>query len=198
MALSGARVKIPHRVRSVSGSVVRRSSLRVYVGGLFDVAVYPTRDAPSSENVEQPLLSLQDGSFPGYVAPGRYTVSIDGGPQLVWDAVYYGIDWRNPTFQNGWTNYGAGYANVQYGQDPYGVVHIRGIAKSGTLGSTIFTLPVGWRPEAAAAGPAQFPSATGVGPANITISNTGAVVAPSTAGSNALLPLGGINYPADA
>lgn len=198
MALTSARVKIPHRVRAVSGSVVRRSSLRVYVDGVTDAVVYPTRDTPSGEDIAQPLLSLQDGTFPGYVAPGRYTVAIDGGPQLVWDAVYYGIDWRTPTFLNGWTNFGSGYASVQYGKDHFGVVHIRGVAKSGTLGSTIFTLPAGWRPAAASTGRASFPTVTLVGAANIQIDNTGAVIAPTPASTNAFLPLAGINFPADA
>lgn len=53
-------------------------------------------------------------------------------------------EWRNVTFQNGWTNFGAPYANVQFRRIG-DIVHLRGAA-SGTLNVVAFTLPVGFQP----------------------------------------------------
>lgn len=56
--------------------------------------------------------------------------------------------WTDVTFQNGWTNFGGDYNNVQYRKDPLGFVHLRGIAKAGTLtdATVMFELPSGYRP----------------------------------------------------
>lgn len=45
-------------------------------------------------------------------------------------------------------NDGEGYAKASYKKE-YGVVHIKGLVKSGTIGSPIFNLPVGYRPKEA-------------------------------------------------
>lgn len=51
-----------------------------------------------------------------------------------------------PAFENGWTNYGSGWQTVAFRKDSIGRVFLKGLAKDGTSGSTIFTLPVGYRP----------------------------------------------------
>lgn len=50
--------------------------------------------------------------------------------------------------QNGWINYGAGYAQASYWKDKCGIVHLSGLIKSGatTAETVIFTLPEGYRP----------------------------------------------------
>lgn len=53
-----------------------------------------------------------------------------------------------PAFQNSWVNYSAGYQTAAFYKDKSGRVHLRGLVKSGTDGTVIFTLPVGYRPEA--------------------------------------------------
>jgi hypothetical protein len=52
-----------------------------------------------------------------------------------------------PAFTNGWVNYG-GYPALQFRKDPFGKVQLRGAVKNGTLGTSIFTLPLGYRPPA--------------------------------------------------
>lgn len=200
MALGVRRVKIPHRVRAVEGPVVRRSKLVIYPdGGFLSTAVWPTLDAPNSETVEQPIYSLQDGTFPGYVQPGRYTVQIDDQPGVTWDAPAYGMDWRTPSLSGAWVPYGAGYAAPQYGRDAYKIVRLRGAAKSGAVGSTIFNLPVGWRPVNPSGNPYTFVVYTATGAGTVTISDNGNVVAPSSpALSNAMIPLDGISFKAEA
>jgi len=56
-------------------------------------------------------------------------------------------NWTAPTFQNSWVNYGDIYETAGYIKDALGFVHIRGLVKSGTANTTIFTLPVGYRPN---------------------------------------------------
>lgn len=56
-----------------------------------------------------------------------------------------------PAFQNAWVNYGVGEAPVSFYKDANSIVHLRGLAKSGTIANgptgAIFTLPVGYRPS---------------------------------------------------
>lgn len=55
-------------------------------------------------------------------------------------------NWQAPTFTNGWSNYGSGFQALQYTRDNSGLVHIRGVVTGGASGTSIFTLPVGYRP----------------------------------------------------
>ncbi len=59
-------------------------------------------------------------------------------------------DWVAPSLLNGWVNYGGVYQDAGYYKDPLGMVHLRGLVKDGTAtaGTTLFTLPVGFRPLA--------------------------------------------------
>ena len=67
-----------------------------------------------------------------------------------------GVDgWREvgavgePAFEEGWTNYGSGYSTAAFYKDPWGVVHLKGLVKSGIFFDSIarvFRLPVGYRP----------------------------------------------------
>jgi hypothetical protein len=51
-------------------------------------------------------------------------------------------------FAGAWVNYGSGYQEVNYYRDPFQRVFLSGLAKSGVIGTTIFTLPAGYRPRA--------------------------------------------------
>jgi hypothetical protein len=50
-----------------------------------------------------------------------------------------------PTFQNGWTNFG-GFSTMAFAKDSAGFVHLKGTISAGTFGTTVFTLPAGYRP----------------------------------------------------
>lgn len=55
--------------------------------------------------------------------------------------------WTTPTLLNGWVNYNLGYEAAGYYKDIFGVVRIRGLIKSGSIGTfVVFSLPVGFRP----------------------------------------------------
>ena len=51
-----------------------------------------------------------------------------------------------PAFQNSWANYALGDATAAFLKLPSGVVFIKGSIKSGSTGTTVFTLPAGYRP----------------------------------------------------
>ena len=55
--------------------------------------------------------------------------------------------WQTPTFLNSWVNYENTYNPAGYFKDSLGIVHLRGLVKNGTNNTTIFTLPVGYRPS---------------------------------------------------
>lgn len=54
-------------------------------------------------------------------------------------------NWTVPTFKNSWEKFTSGTI-VGYTKDAQGFVRLRGLVKSGTIGTEIFTLPVGYRP----------------------------------------------------
>lgn len=56
-----------------------------------------------------------------------------------------GGSWITPTMLNGWVNYDTSWASAGYYKDSLGIVHLRGLVKNGTAGSTIFTVPAGYR-----------------------------------------------------
>lgn len=55
--------------------------------------------------------------------------------------------WYTPTLLNGWVNFGAGYNDAGFSKNLDGTVRLRGLLKSGVVGSSMFTLPAGCRPE---------------------------------------------------
>lgn len=52
-----------------------------------------------------------------------------------------------PVFQNSWVNFGTGYEEAGFYKDSFGRVFLCGTVKSGGAGTTIFTLPAGYRPK---------------------------------------------------
>jgi hypothetical protein len=101
-----------------------------------------------------------------------------------------GEAWTNATLAGTWVNVGSPWANVSYRKDAQGYVHLRGVASSGTIGTTLFTLPAGFRPAAQMRWPVNSNSAFGT----VTI-NTSGVVTAST-GSNASFFVDGITFKA--
>lgn len=54
--------------------------------------------------------------------------------------------WIAPTLLNSWVNYASGWETAGYYKDSLGIVHVRGLVRSGTVGSPILNLPAGYRP----------------------------------------------------
>ena len=55
--------------------------------------------------------------------------------------------WIAPSLINSWANYGAGYENAGYYKDSQGMVHLRGLIRTGTIGTVAFVLPAGYLPS---------------------------------------------------
>lgn len=100
-----------------------------------------------------------------------------------------GDGWHQATLQNKWTNYGQGYNTAAYTRTDDDWVRIRGLVQGGTIGTTIFTLPVGYRPPARGLFAASTsPNAYG----RVDVHSSGAVVA--ITGSNGWISLDGIAF----
>ena len=56
-------------------------------------------------------------------------------------------DWIAATLVNSWVNYAATTNPAGYFKDPFGIVHLRGVVKDGTIPAIVFTLPAGFRPQ---------------------------------------------------
>jgi hypothetical protein len=97
-------------------------------------------------------------------------------------------DWIAPTLLNSWINYGSPYIEAGYFKDVWGMVHLRGMVKNGTMGQAIFTLPLGYRPP----GGSHFPVASNDAWGEAYIDISGNVI--PAAGSNAWFCLNGIIF----
>src|SRR5437899_4664546 len=83
-----------------------------------------------------------------------------------------------PGFENGWENFGEGVAHASFYLDPIGRVHMKGVVSSLAPKTSVFTLPVGYRPPEKLA----FAVATGTGTAaqEVDVLSNGEVVALGT------------------
>jgi hypothetical protein len=99
--------------------------------------------------------------------------------QLALNALYRTFaptPWQNVTFQNGWSNHGAPYSDVQY-RRAADLVQVRG-AGDGSLGVVAFTLPLGFRPPATF----EMNGITGTNHARVYVESDGEVI-PQGSGS---------------
>jgi hypothetical protein len=72
-------------------------------------------------------------------------LSIDGNVKI--NGTIVQEDWIPASLTSGWVNYGDGYNPAGYFLDKNGVVHLRGLVKSGRIRESIFNLPPGYRPQ---------------------------------------------------
>lgn len=97
--------------------------------------------------------------------------------------------WQTAPFVGSWKNFDGPYTKAGYFKDSQGIVHLRGLVKDGSINSTIFTLPSGYRP--------QYRELHGVCTNNNTIGRLdiltgGEVIA--TSGSSSWFSLDGVSF----
>lgn len=92
------------------------------------------------------------------------------------------------SYENSWTFYDTTFAYPAYRMSPDGWVYIRGLAKSGTLGTTIFTLPTAYRPKHTYYAPALAHNNVG---GYLAVNSNGSVSVNSASGSNSWVWIGG-------
>jgi hypothetical protein len=75
-------------------------------------------------------------------------VSLTGAVSLTGVTTITPEAWTFPSLNSSWVNYGAGFQTIRYRKTPDGTVHIQGLIAGGTTtgGTTVFTLPAGYRP----------------------------------------------------
>jgi len=80
------------------------------------------------------------------VSDGAIT-SAKMGPQEAWHEIGSA---NEPSFENGWVNYGTVDDSAKFMKDSLGFVHVIGLVRGGPVGvgndKRVFTLPVGYRP----------------------------------------------------
>lgn len=94
-----------------------------------------------------------------------------------------------PAFQNSWVNFGGSSDVAGYWKDPLGFVVLKGVVKSGTVGSAAWTLPPGYRPVAKR----EFGTISN-GAIGYVVVNTDGTVVPTTPSSNTSVMLDGIRF----
>lgn len=94
--------------------------------------------------------------------------------------------WITPTLLNGWVAYDT--RTAKYKKSTFGRIYLKGIVKTGTIGTAIFTLPTWYRPDEALT--YAIPSNGLFG--YVTVNIDGTVIC--TVGSNVSISLSGINF----
>lgn len=113
-----------------------------------------------------------------------------------------GEDWHivgdpgEPGFEDSWVAYGGGYTTPSFYKDPGGVVHLKGLLKSGSIGTgnAMFTLPKGYRPVGILHFAVEGHDGTKTN--RIKVYQTGAVE-PGVGSSNGHFCIDGIKFKAD-
>lgn len=99
--------------------------------------------------------------------------------------------WTAPTLSGAWANTGTGFNSAGFFVDPWGIVHLRGVVKTGAVGSAIFTLPKGYRPEATE----KLATWCTSGVATVTVSTAGVVTeATGRGGTTDSITLDGLTF----
>ena len=116
------------------------------------------------------------------------------------DSLWHEIDATDePAFENSWVNYGGGtYDTAAFRIDAEGWVHLKGLVKSGTSATTMFTLPEGYRPPTATGISPDRHGVTmneGTKPSFVKITQAGEVSVTTVAGTTNWASLSGIQFP---
>jgi len=106
-----------------------------------------------------------------------------------------GEAWINvAAFSNSWVAFGGTYAPPGYWKDALGIVHLRGMIKSGTVNTTAFTLPTGYKPQYAIVRSQVASNGTTEAASRVDVAADGTVIPRVPAGYNSYVSLDGISF----
>lgn len=155
-----------------------------FPGDMNDLAAFVNTFA----HVRRGTASARAALLPGQIRDAMIFLETDTGDIYLrrlgsWKLIIGDTGWVALPLSNTWVNFGGGYSAARY-RRLNGVVYVTGLIKSGTVspGSTIGTLPAGFRPASQL--PKIVPISTGAGSVDITSAGlilAGAVSATSTA-----------------
>lgn len=94
------------------------------------------------------LPTLDDGEIGFAEDAKKMFIGTTTGNQGIVSSAPTIAPWIVPTLLNGWINFGAPLDTAGYYKDDLGIVHIKGIIKSGTatINTPLLNLPAGYRP----------------------------------------------------
>lgn len=116
--------------------VDKRPPRLVAAGGVVPVANAADRDS----------LDAYDGLTVYRIDTGTTEIRATGAWKTYWQPAVEAASWANLALVNGWTNYDNSLYGPAVSRLVNGRVQLRGLVKSGSLGSTIAVLPAGQRP----------------------------------------------------
>lgn len=153
-----------------------RASVLV-TAGRFTVPLEDACEATVAKNPNVWVNVLVDDTDTGPTKVGAVPYAVEAGHAASASAVRPGT-WMAPTFEGTWANYrpGTGWVAAGYMKDAMGVVHLRGLVANLNInienGTSIFTLPDGYRPTS---GTAHFAAVATDKPAKVQVQKTGQV-----------------------
>lgn len=104
-----------------------------------------------------------------------------------------------PAFSGTWANYSTSpYPPARFRLCADGTVELNGMVKAGTNGSSIFTLPVGFRPATYYQHCSVVYTTSSAPAANwVAVQTDGQVIASGAPGASGFLSLAGVHFPVD-
>lgn len=99
-----------------------------------------------NERFQKIVNFFNNGLDSANITDGAITSEKIAAAAVTAEKVSPAANWQTVTYQNSWTTYSTSWGPAEYYKDHAGVVHMRGLIKSGTVGATAFTLPAGYRP----------------------------------------------------
>ncbi|HET9667277.1 MAG TPA: hypothetical protein VFP09_10990, partial [Desertimonas sp.] len=157
------------------GGSVMTLGINGYGPTTLQIVDVPATAAPLTRKVQ-----VHPGSASAVITPvtGYYSMIVveDIGPASAFvPAPDPTPAWTNVTFTGTWVNFGGLTQATQY-RKIGDQVYVRGFVKSGTIGTSAFTLPVGYRPPALVRFPISGGLGTGAGLPNVGVSADGTCV----------------------
>lgn len=77
---------------------------------------------------------------------GAHSFTTAGGLTITQEAKRFVGATDQPAFKNSWANNSASLSTLHFWQSSEGMTYVEGSVTGGSIGSTVFTLPVGYRP----------------------------------------------------
>jgi len=171
-----------------------QGSAAVYVAGAeySDKVTFANLRVGGSTNNLSDTNNCQYGVYCGGTFPHEplATGTINMGLGLAGGALTVGTqrDKKLPALINGWTNLGGGFDTAGYSKDDNGTVFLAGIITSGTINTSAFALPIGYRPSLSK----NFSTVSADSFGFIRVDSAGAVVI--AGGNNSWVSLDGISF----
>jgi hypothetical protein len=189
-------VGTPYAAPAYAVDSLQRVHLKGIVkGGTGNIAPLPTgaRSAPDlyfETDSNNGFGDFVTASSAGEITPPSYNNAFVSLQEMYYSSSFTGWTALAPT--GAWSNYGSSYPPLEYTKASDGLVTVQGFVKGGAVGSTIATLPAGYRPAltllSAQTGYDQY--------SRVDVMNTGTIVVQSLANS-AWLSLNNLTFYAD-